>query len=80
MGNKKKYLSSMDIVRKFKVPYSTLTHYTNLGLLKVVEKEGNKRLYRADKISEKLAGIKKLSLQGYPLKLIKKILNKGGEL
>jgi DNA-binding transcriptional MerR regulator len=80
MGNKKKYLSSLDVVKKFGVPYSTLTHYTNLGLLKVVKKKCNRRFYRADKISKKLAGIKKLSLQGYPLKLIKKILNKSEKL
>ncbi len=80
MGNKKRYVSSMEIVKKFGVPYSTLTHYTNLGLLKAVEKKGNKKLYQPDKIAKKLARIKKLSLQGYPLKLIKKILSEGAQL
>lgn len=79
MKKEVKLISSMELVKKFGISYSTLTHYTNLGLLRVVRKNGNKRLYKINQAKKRLNKIKKLSTEGYPLKIIKKILNNGDE-
>lgn len=67
----KKTISSVEVAAKFSLPYSTLTHYTNLGLLRVIGRRGNKRLYSEDEVKERLAEIKRLANQGYPLMLIR---------
>jgi len=70
----KDLIVSKDIVRKYDIPYSTVTHYTNLGFLNVVERKGNKRLYNSVEVGEQLGKIKKLINMGYPLRLIRDIL------
>ncbi|MCF7887584.1 MAG: MerR family transcriptional regulator [Candidatus Omnitrophica bacterium] len=77
MKKEGKLVSSMELVRKFGISYSTLTHYTNLGLLRVVQKNGNKKLYQINRAKRRLNKIKKLSTEGYPLKIIRKILSDG---
>lgn len=77
MKKEGKLISSMELIRKFGISYSTLTHYTNLGLLRVARKNGNKRLYQVNQAKKRLNKIKELSTEGYPLKIIRKILSKG---
>lgn len=67
----KKIVSSVEVSAKFNLPYSTLTHYTNLGLLKVIGRQGNKRLYDEEEVRHRLAEIKRLANEGYPLMLIR---------
>ncbi|MDD4899045.1 MAG: MerR family transcriptional regulator [Candidatus Omnitrophica bacterium] len=67
----RKIISSVEVCVKFGLPYSTLTHYTNLGLLKTVGRRGNKRLYEEGEVSERLLKIKTLANKGYPLLLIR---------
>jgi DNA-binding transcriptional MerR regulator len=69
-----KLISSQDIVEKFNLPYTTVTHYTNLGFFTVVKKKGNKRLYDEDKVRMNLKKITALASEGYPLRLIRKKL------
>ncbi len=66
-----KTISSVEVSAKFKLPYSTLTHYTNLGLLRVIGREGNKRLYNEEEVARRLSEIRKLANEGYPLMLIR---------
>ncbi len=70
----RKVIFSKDIVKKYNIPYSTVTHYTNLGFLNVVGRKGNKRLYDENEVSEQIAKISKLINEGYPLRLIRKVL------
>ncbi|MCM8801680.1 MAG: helix-turn-helix domain-containing protein [Candidatus Omnitrophica bacterium] len=70
----KKLISSQEIVEKFDIPYTTVTYYTNLGFLKVVKKQGNKRLYDEGKVRRHLRKIRKLVSEGYTLRLIRKKL------
>jgi DNA-binding transcriptional MerR regulator len=65
-------ISSKEIVEKFHIPYSTVTHYTNLGFFRVVKKQGNKRLYIENEIKKQMHRITKLANEGYPLRLIRK--------
>ena len=68
-------ISSQDICTQFNLTYHTVNHYTNLGLLKVVTKQKNRRLYDAHEVRERISKIAELALQGYPLQLISKTLN-----
>ena len=65
-----------EISKKFNITPYTINHYTNLGLLKVVTKNKNKRLYDESEVVYRLKTIAKLMAEGYPLQLIRKRLNK----
>ncbi|MBU3933859.1 MAG: MerR family transcriptional regulator [Candidatus Omnitrophica bacterium] len=67
-------ISSQEIVRKYSVSYQTLNYYTNLGLLPVKKRQGNGRLYNEEEIKKSLERIAQLKDQGYPLRLICKML------
>lgn len=74
----KDLILSRDIVKKYNLPYSTITHYTNMGFFTVVKRKGNRRLYNEDEIRSKLSKITKLVNEGYPLRLIRKMLSEEG--
>ena len=69
-------LSPTEIVKKYSISYQTLNYYTNLGLLSVADKRGNKRMYDEKELIINLKQIQKLKKEGYPLRLIRKILYK----
>lgn len=70
-----KLISSPEIVAKYKISYQTLNYYTNLGLFHAVNKRGNKRYYAEKEIKGRLTRIQSLKNEGYPLRLIRKLLN-----
>lgn len=63
-------ISSKEIVKKYNISYQTLNYYTNIGLLEVRKRKGNGRLYVEDEVERKLQKIEELKDQGYPLRLI----------
>ena len=67
-------ISAGDIVRKHGVTYQAVNHYTNLGLLQVVTKSGNMRMYARSKVKNRLVKISSLVNEGYSLRLIRKKL------
>ena len=68
------YISAAEIVKKYGVTYQAVNHYTNLGLLEVVTKNGNARMYAKAKVKARLSKISKLVGEGYSLRLIRKKL------
>jgi len=74
MANKK--VTIKELIHKFNLTLYTINHYTNLGLLKVVGKKKNRRLYDEEDVKYRLEKITELTSQGYPLQLISKELNK----
>lgn len=70
-----KLITIKEIVQKFKLTPYSVNHYTNLGLLRVVSKKKNKRLYNESEVKYRLENIAELTAQGYPLLLINKKLN-----
>ena len=73
------YITAQEITRRYKVPYPTINHYTNLGFLSIVRREGNKRLYLSREVKSRLDLIQKMVNEGYPLRLIRnKLFGKGG--
>jgi DNA-binding transcriptional MerR regulator len=74
MKSSGRLILAKEIALKFHIPYHTVNHYTNLGLLSVVRRRGNRRLYDEDEVRLQLSKIAKLSNEGYPLSLIRKEL------
>ena len=72
----KNLISIKEIVKKYGIPYSTLNHYTAVGLLTVADRRKNIRLYDEAEVKERLAKISQLRSRGYPLHLIQNELNK----
>ena len=73
---KKNMISIKEIVKKYGIPYSTVNHYTIIGLLTVADRKKNIRLYDKAEVKERLTRITELRGKGYPLHLIQKELNK----
>jgi len=68
------WVTSKEIIEIYDISYSTLTHYTNLGLFSVYKGKGNKRLYNSESVRMRFKQIMKMIDEGYPLRLIKKRL------
>jgi DNA-binding transcriptional MerR regulator len=68
----KKTITAREIVKKYNVPYHTLNYYTAMGLLLVLTKSGNQRIYDEEEIEKRLRVISELAREGYPLNLIRK--------
>ena len=68
----KNMISIKEIVEKYDIPYSTVNHYTMIGLLTVVDRKKNIRFYDETEVKERLAKILELRSKGYPLHLIQK--------
>ena len=66
------FVTAKDISKKYKVPYPTINHYTDLGFLPIVKREGNKRIYDDKQVRNRLSLISKMMNEGYPLRLIRK--------
>jgi DNA-binding transcriptional MerR regulator len=71
-----KLISAKEISEKFNIPYPTINHYTNLGFFSVVKRKGNVRLYREEEVKRCLDKISRWKDEGYPLRLILKLLKK----
>jgi DNA-binding transcriptional MerR regulator len=69
-------ISIKEIVEKYGIPYSTINHYTIIGLLTVADRRKNIRLYNEAELKKRLEKIAKLRSKGYPLHLIKNDLDK----
>ena len=73
---KKKTISAKEIVKKFNIPYHTINYsinyYTAIGLLPILGKSGNERIYEEREVRRRLVKISKLIKEGYSLHLIRK--------
>jgi len=72
----KNMISIKEIVKKYKIPYSTINHYTIIGLLNISDRKRNIRLYDEKNVKFRLKKIAQLRSKGYPLHLIQEELNK----
>ena len=80
-GKNNNLFTAKDISKKYKVAYPTINHYTDLGFLPIVKREGNRRMYNKKQVRERLRFISKMMNEGYPLRLIRrKIVSKEGGL
>ena len=71
-----KLISAKSISTRFNIPYPTVNHYTNLGFFSVVKRKGNARFYKEKEVKVRLDKISRWKDEGYPLRLIRKMLKK----
>jgi DNA-binding transcriptional MerR regulator len=71
---KDRAISAKEITSHYNISYQTVNHYTDLGLLSVMQKQGNVRYYDRGLLGRRLKIIRKLSKEGYSLRLIRKRL------
>jgi len=71
----KKLISAKEIISKFNISLQRVDHYTNIGLLSVVKRKGNVRMYDETEVKERITKISELRNEGYSLRLIRKKLN-----
>jgi DNA-binding transcriptional MerR regulator len=75
MFQEKKVLITIgDISKLHGLSKATINYYTNMGLLSIAEKQGNKRLYDENEVRKRLEKIKEMRRSGYSLRLIRKQL------
>ncbi len=73
-GVKQGLIPAVEIVKRFGITYQAVNHYTNLGLLDVVTKNGNVRMYSGVEVRRRLVKIAQLVSEGYSLRLIRRKL------
>ncbi len=66
-----------ELSRQAGMGVSTLNYYTNLGLLQVADRKGNRRLYRESEALRQIGEIRRLRQEGSPLRIIRKQIRKG---
>lgn len=69
-----KLISAKEIISKYNISYQTVNHYTDFGLLPMVEKKGNIRFYDDSLVRFRLSQIMKMASEGYSLRLIRRKL------
>ena len=69
------FVTAVEVARRFHLSYQTVNYYTNLGLLVTARKRGNQRLYHPRQTADRLKRIESLKHEGYPLKLISRVLS-----
>lgn len=68
---KENILISVDEISKlYHISKPTINYYTNMGLLPIADKRGNKRLYDKNGVHKRLEKIREMRRRGYSLRLI----------
>ncbi|MCD4779241.1 MAG: helix-turn-helix domain-containing protein [Candidatus Omnitrophica bacterium] len=67
MGKK---ITVSDVAKLSGLSVSSVNYYTNMGLIVIAEKKGNKRLYDQDDVQRRLKKISEMMNMGYTLRLI----------
>ena len=71
-------LSAEELVKLLGISSATVNYYTNLGLFRVKDRQGNKRLYEKNETKELHEQIRKLRREGYSLRIIQERLQSKG--
>jgi DNA-binding transcriptional MerR regulator len=69
-----KFISAQEIVKKYHLSYQKVNRYADAGLLRIVHRSGNTRLFNRKQVHKRLERISALSRDGYSLMLIRKKL------
>lgn len=77
--NQAGFITLQELSRRSGVGASALNYYTNIGLLRVADRRGNRRFYRESESIRRLHEIRRLRQEGYPLRIIRKQLQEAGK-
>ncbi len=72
------FIRTEEVAKLLNVSVATVNYYTNLGLFKIRDRSGNKRLYEKNEIRELHEQIRKMRKEGYSLRIIQERLNTKG--
>lgn len=61
-----------EISKLYNLSKPTINYYTNMGLLSIADKHGNKRLYNKAEVHKRLEKIREMRRSGYSLRLIRR--------
>ena len=70
-------LTVEELVKLLGISSATVNYYTNLGLFRIKDRRGNKRLYEKNETKELHDHIRKMRRDGYPLRIIQERMQKG---
>ena len=70
-------VTSEELVKLLGISSATVNYYTNLGLFKIKDRLGNRRLYEKNEIKELHEQIRKMRREGYSLRIIQERMQKG---
>ena len=71
-------ITSEELVKLLGVSSATVNYYTNLGLFKIKDRRGNRRLYEKNETRELHDQIRKMRKEGYSLRIIQERLQSKG--
>ena len=67
-----KLVTVEELTRHCGLSKASINYYTNIGLIQVSRKQGNKRLYDLIEVTKRIAKIREMMRIGYTLKLIQR--------
>ena len=70
-------VTTEELVKFLGISSATVNYYTNLGLFKIKDRRGNRRLYEKSEIKELHDQIRKMRREGYSLRIIQERMQKG---
>lgn len=68
--DKSNFMSIEEVAKVHLLSKASVNYYTNLGILHVAAKDGNKRLYDKEETRQRLEKVKEMRAAGYSLRLI----------
>lgn len=71
-------ITTEELVKLLGISAATVNYYTNMGLFKIKDRRGNRRLYEKNEVKELHEQIRKMRREGYPLRIIQERLNTKG--
>lgn len=77
MESKGHLITTTELAAYLKVSVATVNYYTNLGLFKVTDRQGNTRLYDKSEMEAVFKKVHQMRKEGYSLRLIQQRFEKG---
>lgn len=70
----KKLITVDEVAKLFDLSVASVNYYTNIGLINVLEKKKNRRLYDKEDVSRRISKARAMMNMGYTIRLIQREL------
>ncbi len=68
----KNLITVEEVAKRFDISTATVNYYTNIGLIQVLQKKKNRRLYDGQDVAKRINEIREKLNMGYTLRLIQR--------
>lgn len=68
----KNFITVEEVAERFDISKATVNYYTNIGLIQVLQKKKNRRLYDAHDVEKRINKVREMLNMGYTLRLIQR--------